>query len=236
MSFASQIAVVGHNFAPSDAADVEFVAADSRDEPTPRRPTVSFFQRRPLDRPDNDSRHARGSVMARPRLAATKAETLGERRPDLAGRRLASPGHPDIYLIDPEGFRRRISSHATYNRLFRSWRDIGDETHLERIALGPEFTMGTILVRGDASCAIYLLDQGRKRRLPHGVVMDQYWFNWSRILGIPQIDIDRLPVGADWDSNPESGRTSLSPEAPWKLRHAIQQRLPGSRASIAQRW
>jgi hypothetical protein len=241
MSSASQIAFVGHNFAPSDAVNIEFVPAYRRDEPTPRRPSALLgrasvetvkvdasgirlaavtFQRRPLGRADNESnsRRARGSALACQRLLATKARTPAEPRPDLAGRRLASPGHPDIYVIDPEGFRRRISNHTTYNRLFRSWCDIGEEPRLDRIALGPEFTMGTFLVRGDASCAIYLLDQGRKRRVPHGVVMDKYWFNWSRILGLTQVDIDQLPVGADWDGNPKSGGISLSREASWERR------------------
>jgi hypothetical protein len=120
-------------------------------------------------------------------------------RRDRAGHRLVSPGHPEIYLIDPDGYRRRVPNHTTYNRLFRNWSGIDDEAQLDEIALGPELTTGTILVRGDASDAIYLLDQGRKRLVTDAAVMDKYWFNWSRIFAVRQAVIDRIPPGADWD-------------------------------------
>ena len=143
--------------------------------------------------------------------------TLGEPRRDLAGHRLVSPGHPDIYLIDPDGYRRRIPNYSTYNRLFRTWCGIDDDARLDRIALRPEFTTSTILVRGDASCGIYLLDQGRKRRIAHDAVMDTYCFNWNGVLGIRQVDLDGIAPGADWDSPPES--RGLSPSrAPRKER------------------
>jgi hypothetical protein len=132
------------------------------------------------------------------RLRVAEAVPCAPRR-DVAGRRLVSPGHPEIYLIDPDGYRRRIPNHTTYNRLFRNWSGIDDDAHLQEIALGLELTTGTILVRGDAADAIYLLDQGRKRLVPDAAVMDKYWFNWSRIFSVRQAVIDRIPPGADWD-------------------------------------
>jgi hypothetical protein len=120
-------------------------------------------------------------------------------RRDIAGRRLVSPGHPEVYLIDPDGYRRRIPNHTTYNRLFRNWSGIDDEARLKEIAMGPELTTGTILVRGDTADAIYLLDQGRKRLVADAAVMDKYWFNWNRIFAVRQAVIDRIPPGTDWD-------------------------------------
>jgi hypothetical protein len=132
------------------------------------------------------------------RLAVAAARPRAPRR-DLAGHRLVRPGHPEIYLIDPNGYRRRIPNHTTYSRLFRNWSGIDDELHLDEIALGPELTTGTLLVRGNASDVIYLLDQGRKRLVTDAAAMDKYWFNWSRIFPVRQAVIDRIPQGTDWD-------------------------------------
>ncbi|HEV3194185.1 MAG TPA: hypothetical protein VGY54_26955, partial [Polyangiaceae bacterium] len=132
------------------------------------------------------------------RLGVAEAVSCAPRRA-LAGRRLVSPGHSEIYVVDPDGFRRRIPNHTTYNRLFRNWSGIDDEPNLHEIAIGPELTTGTILVRGDAADAIYLLDQGRKRLVADAAAMDKYWFNWSRIFAVRQAVIDRIPPGADWE-------------------------------------
>jgi hypothetical protein len=127
------------------------------------------------------------------------ASASGVPRRDRAGHRLVSPGDPEVYLVDPDGYRRRIPNHTTYNRLFRNWSGIADESRLEAIALGPDLTTGTILVRGDQSDAIYLLDQGRKRLVTDAAAMDKYWFNWSRIFSVRQGVIDRIPPAADWE-------------------------------------
>src|SRR5260370_3926566 len=137
-----------------------------------------------------------GPVVEQPpsseRLGVAEAVPCAPRR-DLAGHRLVSPGHPEVYLIDPDGYRRRIPNHTTYNRLFRNWSGVDDEARLQEIALGPELTTGTILVRGDAVDASYLLDQGRKRMVTDAAVMDKYWFNWSRIFAVRQAVIDPIP-------------------------------------------
>jgi hypothetical protein len=119
-------------------------------------------------------------------------------RPDLAGRRLVRPGHAEIYLVDPDGYRRRVPNHTTYNRLFRNWSGITDEAGLAEIALRPQFTPGTVLFRGDACPRIYLLDEGLKRLVTDATVMEKYWFNWARLFVVKQALIDRIPVGRDW--------------------------------------
>lgn len=119
-------------------------------------------------------------------------------RPDLAGQRIVLPGYADIHLVDPEGYRRRIPNHTTYNRLFRSWDGICDEPGLARIAVRHDFTLGTVLVRGDASGRIYLLDHGMKRLIVTHSVMEKYWFSWSLIHVVQQSLIDRIHSGAEW--------------------------------------
>src|SRR5258708_218303 len=84
------------------------------------------------------------------------------------------PGRPDVYVVDPAGYRRRVANHSTYDRLFRDWRGIVDATDLEEMAERPPLTSASLLVRGDASALIYLLDEGRKRLIPNDAVMNKY--------------------------------------------------------------
>lgn len=119
-------------------------------------------------------------------------------RPDLSGQRLVRPGHAEIYVVDPQGYRRRIPNHTIYGRLFRSWSGITDEPCLAEIASRPQLTTGTVLMRGDASARIYFLDEGLTRLITDTTVMDKYWFGWSQILVVSQELIERIPAGPDW--------------------------------------
>ncbi|MDP9002819.1 MAG: hypothetical protein M3O46_22245 [Myxococcota bacterium] len=119
-------------------------------------------------------------------------------RPDLAGRRLVRPGHAEVYVIDPQGYRRRIPNHTIYNRLFRSWSGIADDPSLAEISSRPQLTTGTVLIRGDASARIYLLDEGLTRLITDATVMDKYWFGWTQILVVRQELIEHIPAGPDW--------------------------------------
>jgi hypothetical protein len=116
----------------------------------------------------------------------------------LAGYRIMSPGYADIYLIDPQGYRRRIEDHRTYNHLFRDWSGIVDAS-LDHIAQRPSLGLGTILLRGDRSDTIYLLDQGRRRLITSSAIMAKYWFKWDRVCVMTQTLIDRVPTGEDWE-------------------------------------
>jgi hypothetical protein len=117
----------------------------------------------------------------------------------MAGYRLVRPGKSEIYLVDPEGFRRRIPNHTVYSRLFRSWHGIIDVHDLDAIAEGVAFAVDTRLVRGDDSYAIYIVDDGRKRALASKAVMDKYWFDWSGVALVPQLLIDPMPTGELWE-------------------------------------
>jgi hypothetical protein len=122
----------------------------------------------------------------------------GDPQPERAGSRLVSPGRPDVYVVDPAGYRRRVANHSTYDRLFRDWRGIVDASDLDEMAERPPLTSASLLVRGDASALIYLLDEGRKRLIPNDAVMNRYWFNWGRICVVRQILIDHVPAGDVW--------------------------------------
>jgi hypothetical protein len=132
-------------------------------------------------------------------LAAAGSPHRAAPHPPAAGYRVVRPGRPDIYLVDPAGYRRKIPNHTTYNRLFRNWRGIVDTHDLDEIAEGPPLRSGTLLVRGDASSEIYLLDEGHKRLLVGESVLDKYWFDETRVCLIRQLLIDHVPAGEAWE-------------------------------------
>jgi hypothetical protein len=122
----------------------------------------------------------------------------GTLRPDLAGSRRLLPGSTSVFLVDPDGYRRAVPNSVTYNRLFRSWQGAIDDPDLEGIAERPGFSTSVMLIRGDLSTILYLLDHGLKRCIPGPAMMDKYWFNWDRIEVLKQFLVDTIPSGRPW--------------------------------------
>jgi hypothetical protein len=119
-------------------------------------------------------------------------------RPDFAGSRRCVPGSTSIYVIDPFGYRRWIPSDRTYNRLFRTWDGIVDDFDLDQIAEGAELSPGAMLVRGDTSSVVYLMDHGTKSLIVPARAMGKYGFNDARVFVVRQYLIDRIPNGPPW--------------------------------------
>jgi hypothetical protein len=116
-------------------------------------------------------------------------------RPDLAGLRMKTPNHPEVYLIDPDGYRRWIPNTATYNNLFRGWDGIISDIDVDEIALGPALTDGAALAKADNNAAVYLVSNNMKRWIVSSAAMDKYDFNWQRIYVLPHVFIDFIPTG-----------------------------------------
>jgi hypothetical protein len=132
-----------------------------------------------------------------PACAPLRPPRLRPARGDLAGRRLRRPGQHRVYLVDPAGYRRRVPDQAVYNRIFRDWRGIDEGLDPDDVPSRPPFTSATMLVRGDASSAVFLLDQGRKRLVPSSASMSKYWFDSERVHIVRQVLMDHFPVGHD---------------------------------------
>jgi hypothetical protein len=151
--------------------------------------------------------HECDSETTRVAEAASRAQVVARIRgstppcpqPILSGYRLVRPGKPEIYLVDPVGYRRRIPSHTVYGRLFRSWHGIIDVHDIDDIAEGAPFARDTRLVQGDDSYAIYILDESRKRALTSDAVMDKYWFDRRTVALVPQLLVDHMPTGELWE-------------------------------------
>ncbi len=135
----------------------------------------------------------------KPACVALRPPRLRPARGDLVGRRLRRPGQHRVYLVDPAGYRRRVPDDEVYNRVFRDWSGIAEDIDLDDVPSRPPLTSATMLVRGDASSAAFLLDQGRKRLVTSSASMKKYWFDTERVHVVRQVLIDHFPVGHDWE-------------------------------------
>jgi hypothetical protein len=130
--------------------------------------------------------------------AALSAVTAGPPRPDLRGTRVQSPGRPQIYIIDPEGYRRWIPNPSTYDNLFKTWDgvivDLGTHDIPERAAL----SNGAFLAKSPDAVQVYLISNGQKRWITSPPVFDHYRFNWTKIQTMPSAALDAIPTGPSW--------------------------------------
>jgi len=55
-----------------------------------------------------------------------------------------------------------------------------------------------MLIRGDLSTMLYLLDHGVKRCIPSPAIMEKYWFSWDRIEVLKQFLVDTIPSTRPW--------------------------------------
>jgi hypothetical protein len=133
-----------------------------------------------------------------PYLSRIDASREGIPRPDLAGRRVRSPGGLAVYLVDPSGYRRWIPTPMIYNRLFRNWRGIVEDVNLLDIAHRSAMTRSTMLVRGDGAEPVYIVDRGQKRRIVGSETMEKFWFNSNLIFAVRRSLLDAMACGADW--------------------------------------
>ena len=119
-------------------------------------------------------------------------------RPDLAGLRVKLPTQPQIYLIDPDGYRRWIPNPDTYNNLFRDWNGVVTDIDINEIAEGSALTDGAVLVRGSNSAPVYLVSNSMRRWVTSPAAMDKYHFNWNRVYVVPPVLVDFIPQGQNW--------------------------------------
>ena len=119
-------------------------------------------------------------------------------RPDLAGFRVKSPAAPEIYLIDPNGYRRWIPDPATYNNLFRDWEGVVVDIDIPEIAEASPLTPGAVLAKAQGRANVYLVSNGMKRWITSPAAMDKYYFDWGKVLELPPVLVDIIPEGQPW--------------------------------------
>jgi len=116
------------------------------------------------------------------------------------GKRLKSPGSPDVYLID-QGMRRKIPNPTTMNNLFADWSSIVETTDTDTIIVGPELEDGAVLFSDenqkfdDGWRYTYLIDGLKKRRIVSKAAFTKYNFNDKAIQSYPSLLVESIPDG-----------------------------------------
>ena len=119
--------------------------------------------------------------------------------PELAGQRVQLPGHPEIYLIDDNGLRRWIPNPATYDNLFRDWNGVNVDIQTGDITLGHRISDGALLAKDPGTAPVWLIDHELhvKRWIASPAVMDKFYFNWAKIVPIPNTVLDAIFNGSN---------------------------------------
>lgn len=117
-------------------------------------------------------------------------------RPDLNGQRIKGVNDPAVYLV-LDGKRRWIPNPATYNSLFRDWTGISQVIDINSIDDGGPITDGAVLARAGNAPAVYLVSNGVRRWIVSPAAFDHYWFDWTKIVSVPNVVINSVPVGAN---------------------------------------
>ncbi len=123
---------------------------------------------------------------------------------ELNGRRITSDDPQDqgrVYLI-LDGQRRWIPNPATYDNLFRDWNGIERYADINDIDRGTDIADGALLVNA-GNGAVYLITDGSgtKRHIADPATMDAYYFNWGKIVAVPAVVLNAVPVGPDININ-----------------------------------
>jgi hypothetical protein len=125
-------------------------------------------------------------------------------RPDLSGLRLKLPNQLSIYVVDAEGFRRLIPNPTTYNNLFRGWDGVIVDIDVAEVSERVALIDGAVLMRGDQSAAFFILDRDEsgvmvKRWITTPDMFDKYYFDWKKVVVVPQTVVDAVPTGRVWE-------------------------------------
>jgi hypothetical protein len=120
-------------------------------------------------------------------------EAFGAPRPEFNGLRIKVPGQPEIYLVE-EGYRRWIPNPTTYNNLIRDWNGIREDAGVADIPRGVDIAPGAVLAKGSTAPS-YFVDTLVKRWITSPSTMDKYYFNWNRIVVVPDILLQNIPSG-----------------------------------------
>jgi hypothetical protein len=115
------------------------------------------------------------------------------------GARIKDPSKDEVYLIDPEGYRRHIPNEAAYNRLFRSWDGIQSTTNTACIKLGPPLDSAEVkIVKSSSNGNYYIADKPvpnsslvTYRWIISPEVFDKYNFKWENPANVSQTQLDQ---------------------------------------------
>jgi hypothetical protein len=109
-----------------------------------------------------------------------------------------SPGRPQIYVIDPEGYRRWIPNPSTYDNLFNTWDGVIVDLGTHNIPEAAALSNGAFLAKSPDAVQVYLVSNGQKRWITSPPVFDHYRFNGNKIQSVSSVALDAIPTGPPW--------------------------------------
>ncbi|GAA2654787.1 hypothetical protein Adu01nite_90240 [Paractinoplanes durhamensis] len=106
-------------------------------------------------------------------------------------------GMNELYLVDPNGYRRHLANEASFHVLFRSFDDIKQRADIRDIAEGPEFSADIHIASPRGSNDWFLMTDGKKNPItPAGAAKCD--FDYNNVVAVNPILVRDVPVGVTW--------------------------------------
>jgi hypothetical protein len=116
------------------------------------------------------------------------------------GYRVKADDDPKIYLV-MFGLRHWIPGERTYNNLFRDWSGVlrfpTTDALREVIPETVSLTAGACLAKSSDRDLIYLINENRRLWVSSPAVMDKFYFDWDKVVVVPDNIISSIPLGRD---------------------------------------
>ncbi len=109
-------------------------------------------------------------------------------RTDLNGRLLTRPQPPQIFYLIDQGQKRGIPP-AAFPNFLDSSSELVITPVVDQIDSGPDWPTDVKLVGAIENSAIWLVENGKKRGIPSGQIMDWYHFARSKVIKMPVAQI-----------------------------------------------
>jgi hypothetical protein len=93
-----------------------------------------------------------------------------------------------------DGTRHRVSP-TTYANLFRDSQGISQVISLDYIPPGGRLSKDAFLARAENDSDVYFINNGVKRLVADSVAMDRYYFDWDKVVTLPQETLDTFESG-----------------------------------------
>ncbi len=133
-----------------------------------------------------------GAMVSAP---AQAAGTWGP-RPDLYCHLINTHEDRTLFLVDPDGYRRKVQTDRTFHLLFTDY-FVEERADTNDIPRGPDLNRSTFLARARGSSMIYLITDNSKHRVSVST-MNNCHFAPSNVVEIPEPLFDAHTDGRPW--------------------------------------
>jgi hypothetical protein len=147
--------------------------------------------------PDPATAHPTSSPLS----AAGRESCPTKAREGMPGQRVKSPQADEVYMIDPEGFKRYIPDPETYFAFFLGWKGLITTAETPCYRTGEALERGRDFLARSPAGTYYFVDATKTghvaRLIPSATVSEKYYFNSALAVPTEQPWLDRHR-GPDW--------------------------------------